>query len=238
MTGLSLEELFAFQDRAAGQHQSGSDACRRHFQFVNDSVFLITDVCGAMHFSSEKQHVLRVLGADAITGIVTSVRVALWGNVPEASGILRSSLETVCILAATVESNHYHATALEISRGRLREHTYDRSMSRLGELGQRIKRLHGRLSELGAHATGTRLKFTSYELAGERFDRVAASLEPGAAELAMSMAPDVCLHLLETYERAFAQDGVELAQAPRIQQLRVGFGDCKSSGESAGLTKQ
>lgn len=171
-----------------------------------------------------------MLGADALTGIVTSVRVGLWGNLPEAAALLRSSLETTSILAAAVESNRYVSIASEISAANLKRHSYEQSVATLGQLGRSINYLRGRLSELGAHSTGTRLKFASYQINGERFDRVAAALDPESAELALSMAPDVCLHLLETCEKAFDQEQSEFVQRSRLQRLREGFRECKKTG--------
>lgn len=223
MTGVTLEALFEFQDDAAIKNTANSVLCRSLLEFVREAVGVLTDVFGSMRFVDHKQHTLRILGADALTGIVTSVRVGLWGNLPEAAALLRSSLETTSVLAAAVEANEYVSLASEVSAAKLKRHTYEQSVARLGELGGRLNHLRGRLSELGAHSTGTRLKFASYRINGEHLDRVAAALDPEVAELALSMAPDVCLHLLETYERAFAQDQSEFAQRARLQRLREAF---------------
>lgn len=230
MTGVTFEALFEFQDDVAIQNTANSALCRSLLEFVREAVAVLADVFGSMRFADHKQHTLRVLGADALTGIVTSVRVGLWGNLPEAAALLRSSLETTSILAAAVEANRYVSIASELSAAKLKRHTYKQSVATLGQLGRRINHLRGRLSELGAHSTGTRLKFASYRINGEHFDRVAAALDPEAAELALSMAPDVCLHLLETCERAFTQDQSEFAQRARLQRLREAFHDCKKTG--------
>jgi hypothetical protein len=233
MTGVTLEALFKFQDDAAIHNTAKSVACRNLLEFVREAVGVLADVFDSMHFADHKQHTIRVLGADALTGIVTSVRVGLWGNLPEAAALLRSSLETTSILAAAVEGDQYVSIATELSAAKLKRYSYDRSVAKLGEVGRRIEYLRGRLSDLGAHSTGTRLKFASYRLDGDHFDRVGAALDPEATELALSMAPDVCLHLLETLERAFAQDRSEFAQSPRLEALREAFGNIKDQPGAA-----
>ena len=229
MTGITLEALFKFQDDAATENAANSALCRSLLEFVREAITVLTEVFGSMRFAEHKQHTLRVLGADALTGIVTSVRVGLWGNLPEAAALLRSSLETTSILAAAVELNQYVSIASEVSAAKLKRHTYAQSVTALGDLGRRIDYLRGRLSELGAHSTGTRLKFASYQIDGERFDRLAAALDPEAAELALSMVPDTCLFLLETCEKAFDQDQSVFVQRSRLQGLRETFRECKKA---------
>jgi hypothetical protein len=73
------------------------------------------------------------------------------------------------------------------------------------------------------------LKFESYCLNGERFDRLAAAYDPESAELALAMAPDVCLHLLETFEAAYAQGGIRFPLADPLADLRGRFAECKEN---------
>ena len=203
MSDITLERLFRLQDDAAAHNVASSGRLARNLDFVRESVGLLAQILGSMDFAAPKQHTMRVLGVDAVTGIVTSVRVGLWGNLPEATVLLRSSLETGAILSAAVQANRYETIASEIQAARLKRHSYKTSVKALGDLGSRIDHLWGRLSEVGAHSTGTRLTFVSYKLNGEPFDRMAAAYDPEAAELALSMTPDVCLHLLKTCEVAY-----------------------------------
>jgi hypothetical protein len=232
MSKIAMERLFQFQDEAAVYNVAHSERLRRLLAFVRESVALLTEIFHAMHFSAPKQHTLRVLGADAMTGIIASVRVGLWGDVPEAAALLRASLETTVILYFAVETNQYESIASELSSGRLKRHKYQSSVEGLGELGPRIARLRGALSELGAHSTGTRLKFSSYEMDGNQFDRVAAAYDPAGAELALSMVPDVCLQLLDACERAHNQDSLVLPDPHGVAALRASFADSKRATNS------
>jgi hypothetical protein len=232
MTDVTLERLFRFQDDAAAHNIGRSPQVARLLEFVGDSVRILAHSLACMRFSAPKQHTIRVLGLDAVTGIVTSVRVGLWGNLPEAAALLRCGLEAAAILSATVQANGFETTAQEIQEARLKRHSFRRSAEALGELGRRIDYLWGRLSDLGAHSTGTRLKFESYTLNGERFDRLAAAYDPEAAELALSMVPDVCLHLLETLEMAYAQEGIEFPGEAPLIGLRTRFAECKKNSDA------
>ena len=229
---LTLEALFRFQDDAAAYNTAKSVRVQRLLDFVRGSVALLSHALFSMRFSEHKQHTLRILGADAVTGIVASVRVGLWGNLPEAAALLRSALETTAIFSAAVEANQYVSIASEVSAARLTRHSYKKAVAQLGDLGSRLDYLRGRLSEIGAHSTGTRLKFTSYRLEGQLFDRLGAALDPQSAELALSMVPDVCLQLLDACEKAYAQDRTEFPDPARLAQLRARFADCKEPADT------
>lgn len=181
-----------------------------------------------MRFSDHEQTTLRVLGTDAISSFVASVRVGLWGNLPECIALLRSALETSSVLAAVVITQEYEAFAAELGTTRMRRYRYNESVSRLGDLGPRINSLWGRLSNVGAQSTATRMKFTSYQLSGETYDRFGAALDPRSAELALSCAPDVCLHLLESFANAYSQDSADFPELKRLTGLRASFSDVKS----------
>jgi len=72
------------------------------------------------------------------------------------------------------------------------------------------------------------MKFTSYELNGERYDRLGAALDPESAEMALSLVPDVCLHLLESLEKTYSQESSEFPLANRLKDLRKRFAEAKS----------
>jgi hypothetical protein len=225
---ITLEVLFQLQDRAATYNRENSVIVQKRLAFVSEAITLAAMVLTSMRFSDHKQHTARVLGTDAISSIVTGVRVGLWGNLPESIALLRSALETSSVLAAVVESQEYEAFSAEMGTTRMRRYSYKEAVSRLGNLGSRIDYLWGRLSNIGAHSTGTRMKFASYQLNGEAYDRLGAALEPESAEVALSYAPDVCLHLLESFANAYSQDSTNFPELERLTDLRASFRDVKS----------
>ncbi|MBZ5536967.1 MAG: hypothetical protein LAO31_13525 [Acidobacteriia bacterium] len=232
---ITLEVLFQLQDRAAKYNWENSLIVQKRLAFVSEAITLAATVLSSMRFYDHKQHSLRVLGTDAVSSIVTSVRVGLWGNLPESTALLRSALETSSILATLVVSQEYEAFTAELGTERMRRYSYKNAVSRLGDLGSKIDYLWGRLSNIGAHSTGTRMKFESYQLNGEAHDRLGAALELGTAELALYYAPDVCLHLLESFSTAYSQDSANFPEPERLTKLRASFRDDISRNVKSGL---
>jgi len=72
------------------------------------------------------------------------------------------------------------------------------------------------------------MKFTSYELDGERYDRLGAALDPKSAELALAYGPDICVHLLECLEKTYSQDLLEFPLADQLRALKERFTEAKS----------
>lgn len=229
-----LQDIFSMQDLAASQNQAQSEIVRKRLAFASDAVGLATAALGSTGFASNKQHVLRVLGVDAVSAIVTSTRVALWGDLPEGIALLRCAVETSAILAAVVETENYAVMADEIQAGGARKWTYKVAIGKLGDVGVRIKTLHGRLSNVGSHANPKRFQFASYQLEGEFYDRLGAALDPARVELALFWVPDACLHLLESIEKAYSQDFRVCPGSDQLSRLRNRFDSVKHSAKTAG----
>jgi hypothetical protein len=229
MTGqITLETLFWLQDQASKHNHEKSRIVQRRLAFVGDAVRLACAVLASTHFPPHKQTAIRVLATDVIASIVTSTRVGMWGNLPDSVTLLRTALETSAILASVVEAQEYQAVTCEMQTAKMRRFSYDEAVGRLGELGSRLKSLWGRLSNIGHHSTGTRMKFTSYELDGERYDRLGAALDPKSAELALAYGPDICVHLLECLEKTYSQDLLEFPLADQLRALKERFTEAKS----------
>jgi len=75
----------------------------------------------------------------------------------------------------------------------------------------------------------------SYEINGEWYDRLGATLDPQSAELALTYVPDVCLHLLECLDKTYSQDSLECPFAGQLRALKERFAEAKSwdPGKSA-----
>ena len=232
---LTLDALFRLQDRASKYNYEKSGIVQRRLAYVDDAVRLACGVLTSTQFPPHKKTAIRVLATDVISGIVTSSRIGLWGNLPDSLALLRTALETSAILAAVVDGQEYQAVMCEIQAAKMRRFSYDEAVGRLGELGSRLKSLRGRLSNIGPHSTGTRMKFTSYELNGQRFDRLGAALDPESAELALAYVPDVCIHLLECLEKTYSQDSLEFPLADQLRVLKERFTEAKNwdSGAAA-----
>jgi hypothetical protein len=157
-----------------------------------------------------------------MASIVTSVRIGLWGNLPDSIVLQRAALETATILTAVVKAQEYQILTHELATG-LTRYSFEKARASLGDLGRTIQSLWGRLSNVGAHTTQTRLKFSSYEIEGKEYDRLGAAMDPDSAELSLSLLPDVCVQLLGTLEDAYIQDELKFPEAERLTQLMADF---------------
>lgn len=219
---LTLERLFQFQDFAASSNLQRSELARRRYQFVRSGVELGASVLGAISFPTPKQHVIRVLGVDALSSVIASVRVALWGNLPESWAILRAGLETAVTLAAVVGTQAYDAATYELSH-RLRRFAFDNAVKELKDRKAAFLALHGELSNFGSHLSAARSKLSAYSRDTERYDRLGAALDPEIAAAALIYSLDACLQILMTLKEAFDQDGLDFPAAKGLEILLADF---------------
>lgn len=219
---LTLEQLFQFQDFAASYNLQQLEAVRRRYQFVRAGVNLGAAVLGAISFPMPKQHVIRVLGVDALTSVIACVRVGLWGNLPESWAILRAGIETAIILAAVVKKQEYQTALYELSH-RLNRFSFDNAVNELGDRKKKLLALHGDLSGVGSHASGIRAGLSSYSAGGDQYDRLGAALDPKAAAAALTYSLDACLQVLLALREAFDQDNLPFPNEPELEALISGF---------------
>jgi hypothetical protein len=218
LSGLTLEDIFGQQDSAANHNVEASETVRGRLRFIREATSIAVAVLSALPFEEDKQHAIRTLSMDAWSSLVVSVRVGLWGNAPESFALLRCGVETAAILAAAVHQRRYK-TAVQEFAARQRQLSFEQAVESLAGLGKRITKLHGELSNFGSHATGDRLRFASYQLKGESYDRLACALDPEAAALALRYALDLSLHLLTSLEEAHVQDSFAFAWKAGLERL-------------------
>jgi len=219
---LTLERLFQFQDFAASNNLQRSEVARRRYQFVRSGVELGAAVLGAISFPTPKQHAIRVLGVDALSGVIASVRVGLWGDLPESWALLRAALETAITLAAVVRTQEYETATYELSH-RLRRFAFDNAVAELKDRKAAFLALYGDLSNIGSHASASRSRLSSYSRDNEQYDRLGAALDPEVAAAALTYSLDACLQILFALKEAFDQDGLDFPDAKRLETLVADF---------------
>ncbi len=135
---ISLEDLFRLQDGAAKWNVENSAELAKSLQFIRELTDLVTESLGSLGFGGNpaKQTVIRLLSADSISSLVIATRVALWGNVPESSVLIRTAVETLTILECVVEENAFSAFDFEM-RSKLRRFEYDECRKRLTAAAER-----------------------------------------------------------------------------------------------------
>lgn len=233
---VTLEELFQLQDGALEWNQGTSPQVVATLGFIRDYLEFVTAALGSLGFGSDpsKQTVIRVLSVDALSGLVVATRTGLWGNVPESAVLLRTAIETLVILNGVVEEKAFSAFDYEM-RSRLRRFEYDSCRARLGKRGKRFDGILGRLSNVGAHTSRTRIKYAEYKFEDLAHDRLGAALDTDAAETALVLIPDALQHLASIIEFAYDQDSRSFPLGSRLAELnaryKTSIQDCPSSPE-------
>jgi hypothetical protein len=215
---LTLHELFDLQDCAATQHRADPQVSEL-LGLLDDAIQCITALLERSVPGDERQTVIRVLGTDCVSGLVTSARLSLWGLVPESASLLRSVHESAAILDVIVREQAYMAAANELQAKRLKRFAYDAIIQRLPDLHVSIAQRHGRLSNLGSHVSGVRLAFSSYQIGGEYFDRLGYSLSPAAIPELIRLALPVALQLATAICEAHTQAGLAPSEVSSISAL-------------------
>jgi hypothetical protein len=157
---VNLNELFAFQDRTLAQHLSSSKVFSDTFNVISGACSLITDMVPNLAFQREKKGVLALFSVEILTAASVATRLALSGNTPESLGILRFAIERCAQLLFVVSEKRYKTAMYEIDSG-FDQVSYEEAFSSMGDLGHRIKRLHGEISEAAAHASAARMNWYS-----------------------------------------------------------------------------
>lgn len=174
---IDLREIFKFQDACANAHMGESELLRTSFAFVSDAFRLNARILQSAQFELNKQHAIRKLGVDTLSHIAVAVRLALWGALPESVAVWRGALESAAQLKLVVKDQSYRTFNYELST-KLKRLSYESAFEELGDLGQSLESLHGKLSERGSHSTAKRLALSDYELDGQEYDRLGFAKNP------------------------------------------------------------
>jgi hypothetical protein len=180
-----------------------------------------------MAFAAEKQTVIRYLAGDTLSHIVVAARIGLWGALPESLSVLRGAIESCAQLAYVVSEKRYGTVIYEAQvLGRCRQLDFERVCGKLGNLGERLSRLHFQISGAAGHSTLTRLSLLEYKFQGEEYDRLGFAFRPENARLATHHCVLLASLLGECLKIAFLQDGLSFewdAEFTKMQELLTLF---------------
>lgn len=217
-----LEDLFRLQHEALLSNLS-SDKVTELLGFVRDFAGLITDTLESLDFADPaKKTVIRILAVDSLSSLLVACRAGLWGNVPEAAVLIRTALETLTILTCLVEEGAFRAFDFEM-RSRLRRFSYVACHTRLGDRGQRVNSLHGKLSDVGGHTSRNRLKFAEFKKDGVGYDRFGCAADADASEMALLLIPDALQHLAGNLREAYVQERRAYPMEERHAELNARY---------------
>lgn len=186
---------------------------------LSDACHLSMEILSKLPFVGEKFDVISTFAIDCVSASVVAVRVALWGNPPEAMSILRCAIERSAQLMYIVGEAKYKTAGYEIDKGSFDQVSYETAVKKMGTLGQRIDKLRGLISGDMAHATVVRLRWSVYEKDGKQCARIGSSnCFPGVLGC-LSYAMDVLIVVLDRLRAAYAGDNLPFEFEGTVNQI-------------------
>jgi hypothetical protein len=225
---IGLERLFNAQDEVLQEHLASSEDLKQAADFISVSVSLNMDILQSMRFEENKQTAIRRLAVDSISHTVVAVRLGLWGDLPESLAILRSAIESNAQLQFVVKEQMYETFAYEMER-KLDRTSFDTSIAGLGDLGKRIRIIHGRMSDIAAHSTASRSALVSYKFEGEFYDRVGFARNVDNAEFALFYCMDSSMMPTEAFVWAYEQENIPFKWVSDVNGLSARFETIKKA---------
>ena len=214
----SFDRIFNLQDQVMTDHLSASEFAKKAYRLISDATHLNVSILETMQFDPEKQNAVGTLAMDSVPPIIVAVRVALWGNMPESLAVLRAALENCAQLQFVVRKRKYKTATYEMDN-QFRQLEYKNVFDSLGTVGEKIKEIHGLISETAAHSTATRLKWNSYEHEGDTFSRVGFARDTEKAELPLFYCMDVCLLVTDALVQAYEQDQLPFVWSENVSEM-------------------
>jgi len=224
---LKLKRLFELQDEVLSEHLNKSLFVGRMFDLLSDSLWLNAGVLAALKFEPEKQTAIRRFTCDTLSHVIVAIRVGLWGDLPESLTLLRSALESSTQLLFIVGNRKYKTAVFEMER-KFDQVSFERAVAGLGPLGERAKKIHGKISELAAHATAPRMTLVDYDYDGTTYDRVGFARNPQYAEHSLFYCMDASLLVSQALLYALEQDGIPISWQEQMNEINERFESLRS----------
>lgn len=173
---ISLEEIIDCQDkamhRAIQEHQ-------KEWEFVKDCIELVINRRIIEEHIVEndkiKLEVVHTFLNDALSTLINSFKIALYGCYSDSMTLLRPALEELTIMNYIVLKGSFAIADYELDRSlnKLKFETIVKSVRD----GQAIEELHGRISGLAAHGTASRIRNNRFEFYGTNLPTVGVGLD-------------------------------------------------------------
>lgn len=122
-----------------------------------------------------KLEVVHTFLNDALSTLINSFKIALYGCYSDSMTLLRPALEELTIMNYIVLKGSFAIADYELDRSlnKLKFETIVKSVRD----GQAIEELHGRISGLAAHGTASRIRNNRFELYGTNLPTVGVGLD-------------------------------------------------------------
>jgi hypothetical protein len=158
-----LARVFAIQEQVLPRHIAANS---ERFAFVSDAVEFLSNLeIPPNKWESipvEMRSLFNFLYSDALSTLISAIRLCLHGCDTDALALMRVVLEELTILDYISTKRLYHSAFLEVQDNSRRgksfsdRFSYDKAVRELG-ITDRRERLRGHMSTLGSHASPPRL---------------------------------------------------------------------------------
>jgi hypothetical protein len=215
---VGLTEIFSLQDEALRRNLLNEHGVHEYAGLLSSLAAISFQALHEMRFAEEKQTVVRHLGTDTLSYLVVAARVGLWGALPESLSVLRGAIESCAQFAFVVTEKKYGTVIYEATKlGRFREIHFDEVCSQLGPLGEKLRKLHEKISNAASHSTVKRFSLLEYEFEGQEYDRLGFAVDPKSAKLVIFHCLLLANVLAKCLQLAYAQDKATFRWTPEIE---------------------
>jgi hypothetical protein len=221
-----LRKLYTVQDEVLEENLAEVSLASDFRDLISTVCKVCASVLPRLPFPDPKNLVLRAWAADALTGAMVATRVGLWGNLPESMSVLRPSIERTAQLLHIVTQEAYKTADYERSRGRFTQLAYEKIVDGLS-IGKGTKELHGRVSDLAAHATARSMVWGSYKSGEENYLRLGVSRDRDVPPVVLFYCANTVILVMNALEGAFQQEGRVFSLSGDTESLYQQYGVLK-----------
>lgn len=173
---ISIEEIIDCQDKAM---QRAIQEHKKEWEFVKDCIELVINrrIIEEHYVKNDKKEleVVHTILNDALSTLINSFKIALYGCYSDSMTLLRPALEELTIMNYIVFKGSFDTADYELDR-RLDKLKFETIVKSVRD-GQDIEELHGRISGLAAHGTASRIRNNRFELYGTNLPTVGVGLD-------------------------------------------------------------
>lgn len=204
---ISLDRIFSLQDEVS-ERTRRENADR--FEFAKECLELAINARPKedtlLGQAKEDFQALELYQNDAVSTLINSLKLCLYGCKSDALMLLRLAVENIAVLSYVVDKKMYKTA--KSKRGLKSQLKFNEIVKEIPD-SARIEELWGRLSEVACHTTPARLANSTFKIGEQVFPRCGVALDPDGCKLTLGEIDGACLYLLRIL-RAFYQQHQEL----------------------------
>lgn len=175
---VNLEKIFDLQDKALQRALTSHQA---EWEFIKDCIELVINRrFFEEHITDSDKKKLESIHAllnDALSTLINSLKIALYGCYSDSMILLRPIIEELTIMNYVVQEGSFDIVSYEL-KGSLNRLKFENIVGLVKD-GKIIKELYGRISNLAAHGTTSRIRSNRYDLNGRILPTVGVAIDSG-----------------------------------------------------------